>query len=143
MFWILVVLSFINQNVFIVYNSALQAILLHDLIKNIIFLNSLSSFWYTGKKYSIYHLSQSWQTLKMKEKITFFFISLGPFAIAERKKTKNVITLRSWEIITIALEVNLRKEAWYFPLFQSHTEVILELQWKQRRLHSASNWYAS
>lgn len=40
------------------------------------------------------------------------------------------------------LEVNLEmEEAWYFSLFQSYTdEVILELQWKQRRLDCASNW---
>lgn len=63
----------------------------------------------------------------MKEEL-HVFISLGPFVIA--KKMKNVITRESWEVITVPLEVNLRKEeVWYSPLFQSHTdEVILGLQ---------------
>lgn len=95
-----------------------------------------------GWKYIISSLELTNASLKMKEALTFFFISLGPFAIA--KLTKNVITRRSRGIIAIPLEVNLRKEeARYSPLLQSHTEVILGLQWKQRRLHSASNWYAS
>jgi len=56
------------------------------------------------------------------------FISLGPFVIA--MKMKNVITWGSREVITVPLEVNLKKEEdWYFSLFQSYTdEVILGLQ---------------
>lgn len=141
LFWILVVLSFFKQKCL----SALQAVqlvgwvlyvLLYDLIENITFLNSPSSFWYKGKKYSIYHLSQTWQTLKWKEKITFVFISLGPFAIAQRKKTKNVITLRSCKITTIALEVNWEKgpgiphffnliQKWFWKCSESRGDCIL------------------
>lgn len=111
------------------------------LIKDTTVLNALI-FLIPGWKYIISSLELTNASLKMKEALTFFFISLGPFAIA--KLTKNVITQRSRGIIAIPLEVNLRKEeARYSPLLQSHTEVILGLQWKQRRLHSASNWCAS
>lgn len=66
---------------------------------------------------SFYRLSYCWQTHNWKwRKSLHILISLGPFVTVERMK--KVITLGSWEVITIPLEVNLREEeAWCSSLF--------------------------
>lgn len=95
-----------------------------------------------------YHISWSWcihhrKSSKSFPQLPIFFHLIGfLFFFVIAKYMKNGITWGNWEVITISLEVNLRKEEAYSPLFQSYTdEVVLGLQWKQRRLHSACNWY--
>lgn len=65
---------------------------------------------------------------------------------ATAKKPQTVITLRSREIITIWLEVNLREVeehiAHFFNLVQKQFFFFFGLWGKQRRLHSASNRFA-
>lgn len=93
------------------------------LTMDIIGLNVLIILILKGKGIILSLVSESTNaSLEIKREPTFFFISLSFLAVA--KLTKNVITCRSWEMITVPLEVNL---AWYSPLFQSHTEVILGL----------------
>lgn len=82
--------------------------------------------------------------LKMKqEEVTFFFIVSSPFATA--KKAESVITWRSWKIITIWLEVNLRKveeciahffhliQKWFLDCSASWGDCILHLKGRRKQ----------